>query len=303
MKYYFSEEEKNQLKDEWDIVDVCEQVGITLQTKGSYIYALCPNSSHDDHRFGSCRINKNKQICTCFACQKSWDVYGIIEETQGLSFIDAVLYLAQLSGRLEDFEVEEDKPKKLFLSKKELELLGIPFLNHPIKYNQIVSLSESKLKQKHIIYKYFYYTKEDMITIILDQYKKIVPNKEQDYRILSCIYHKAVEAKKGANLCFTEKELSWLGVHFLEEGYYIGEKRVYVEKRSILSENMEMELILNKCEEKAREYGEMAVYSDRLEEIEYARECCLNLQKIKEKVLEFRNSHDAHFTYLLASSF
>ena len=77
-----------------DIVDV---VGgyVALTRKGGNLFGLCPFHSE---RTPSFSVSPDKQIYYCFGCKRGGGVINFIMEEEGLSFPDAVRFLAKRAG-------------------------------------------------------------------------------------------------------------------------------------------------------------------------------------------------------------
>lgn len=104
------------IKDAASIVDVMSDF-IELKPKGQRYLAICP--FHDDHRLGSFSIYPKANCYKCFACDAKGGPIEFLMQYKGLSYHDALLYLAQKYGiYVEDntkvFEnVKPAKPKEL----------------------------------------------------------------------------------------------------------------------------------------------------------------------------------------------
>ena len=95
------------VKDSAKIVDVVSDY-TRLKKSGVEYDGLCP--FHDDRHTGSFKVNPNKNIATCFSCDKTWDPIEIIRDKEGLSYIDAIRYLAKKFGVYIDETGEKPLP-------------------------------------------------------------------------------------------------------------------------------------------------------------------------------------------------
>ena len=77
-----------------DIVDVVGSY-VQLTRKGSNLFGLCPFHSE---KTGSFSVSPDKQIYYCFGCKRGGGVISFIMEIEGLSFPDAVRFLAKRVG-------------------------------------------------------------------------------------------------------------------------------------------------------------------------------------------------------------
>ena len=96
------------VKDSAKIVDVVSDY-TRLKKSGVEYDGLCP--FHDDRHIGSFKVNPNKNIATCFSCDKTWDPIEFIRDKEGLSYIDAIRYLAKKFGVYIDETGEKPLPE------------------------------------------------------------------------------------------------------------------------------------------------------------------------------------------------
>lgn len=84
----------DELVSRCDIVDVVSSY-VALQHKGSNYFGLCP---FHNEKTGSFSVSPDKQIYYCFGCKRGGGVISFIMEIEGLSFPDAVRFLAKRAG-------------------------------------------------------------------------------------------------------------------------------------------------------------------------------------------------------------
>ena len=77
-----------------NIVDVISEY-IPVEQRGKNYFAVCP--FHDDHN-PSMSISPEKQIYTCFVCGASGNVFSFVKDYEKISFLNAVLLLANKAG-------------------------------------------------------------------------------------------------------------------------------------------------------------------------------------------------------------
>ncbi len=77
------------------LAEVISKHGIGLRPSGQWLIGRCP--FHEDDR-PSLGVQVAKDYWRCFACGKKGDVVSFIQERCGLSFVDALEYLARGSG-------------------------------------------------------------------------------------------------------------------------------------------------------------------------------------------------------------
>ncbi len=77
--------------------DIADVVGsyVQLTRKGSNLFGLCPFHSENTASFS---VSTDKQIYYCFGCKKGGGVVNFIMEEEGLSFPEAVQFLAKRAG-------------------------------------------------------------------------------------------------------------------------------------------------------------------------------------------------------------
>ncbi|MCB0412251.1 MAG: DNA primase, partial [Bdellovibrionales bacterium] len=79
--------------------DIIEVIGQDTQLKGrgSQFMGLCPFPSHKE-RTPSFSVNQDKQVYHCFGCKESGNLITYLRTLRGMSFIEAVEYLANRAG-------------------------------------------------------------------------------------------------------------------------------------------------------------------------------------------------------------
>lgn len=88
------------IKQQADIADVVgEFVSLDYACNKNdrrYLHALCP--FHDDRHLGSFVIDTQKQRCTCYPCNKSWDAVAFLMDLEGMTYPEALRWLANRYG-------------------------------------------------------------------------------------------------------------------------------------------------------------------------------------------------------------
>lgn len=79
------------IKDTADIVDVVSDY-VHLQRRGNNYVGLCP---FHNERTPSFSVNKSRNFCHCFSCHKGGSPVNFIMEKEGVSYQDALRYLAR----------------------------------------------------------------------------------------------------------------------------------------------------------------------------------------------------------------
>ncbi|MFA6305962.1 MAG: DNA primase [Candidatus Gracilibacteria bacterium] len=89
------------IKDRLDIGDVVSQY-VQLKRAGHNFKGLCPFHSEKTPSFV---VSPEKQICHCFGCNKGGDIFGFIQEVEGVTFAEAIKILADRAGlKIESFD-------------------------------------------------------------------------------------------------------------------------------------------------------------------------------------------------------
>lgn len=102
-------EKEQRIKASARIADVLAADGVKLHRKGANLYALCP--FHDDHSIGSFVVSERRNICRCFACDKTWSPVEYLLQRHGMKYPDALRYLAGMYG----IWLDEGRPSKSHL--------------------------------------------------------------------------------------------------------------------------------------------------------------------------------------------
>ncbi|MBY5034982.1 DNA primase [Streptococcus gallolyticus] len=89
-----SKELIDEIKSSVNIVDIIGE-SVALTKAGRNYLGLCPFHGEKTPSFN---VVEDKQFYHCFGCGKSGDVFKFIEETQGISFIDSVQFVADKAG-------------------------------------------------------------------------------------------------------------------------------------------------------------------------------------------------------------
>jgi len=105
----------SQIQTVKDATDIVEIIGakLQLQRSGSYFKALCPFHSEKSPSFF---VSESMQRYKCFGCNKSGDVFTFLEEYEGMSFHEALQFLAQKTGiKLDSYHPsrEDDERKQI----------------------------------------------------------------------------------------------------------------------------------------------------------------------------------------------
>ena len=86
------EQIEQRIKAAANIMDVMEDLGVTLHRCGSGYEGLCP--FHDDRHLGSFKVSESKNIATCFSCGRSWNPIDALMEGLHIDYPTALRHLA-----------------------------------------------------------------------------------------------------------------------------------------------------------------------------------------------------------------
>ena len=148
-----------EIKSRLDIVDIASE-RVALRKTGSNYKGLCPFHKEKTPSF---TVNQDKQIFYCFGCHTGGDLISFVEKTEGLSFYDAVIKLAELAGI--KLKTKESSPEQQRAIDKKQELMNINIIardyyvsniNMPgsegTTYTKLRGLSEETMKKFNIGY-------------------------------------------------------------------------------------------------------------------------------------------------------
>ncbi|MGX7106922.1 DNA primase [Hutsoniella sourekii] len=91
---FIPQEVINQVREQAEIVDVIGQY-VQLTRRGSNYMASCP--FHEDNN-PSFSVSQPKQIYKCFSCGRGGNVFGFIQEIEGIDFPQAVAKVAEIAN-------------------------------------------------------------------------------------------------------------------------------------------------------------------------------------------------------------
>ena len=101
------EDIEQKIKDAANILDVMEDLGVSLHKSGVEYTGLCP--FHKGTKFGNFKVNPRKNIATCFGdCCRSWTPIDALMEGANMTYPEALRHLAATYNIYID---EEPAPK------------------------------------------------------------------------------------------------------------------------------------------------------------------------------------------------
>ena len=136
---------------------VFDRLGIQYDHKNwNLVDYLCPFHDHKTGTFHASKWMRQKNVCHCFACNEHYDTIEFVKQMQNIGFKEAIVWLLEQSGQIDDFPVltgkvkEERKPYQLrYLSEKEKTILGFNQDNgyHSTPGGRIIGISPTKPKE------------------------------------------------------------------------------------------------------------------------------------------------------------
>jgi DNA primase len=110
-----SEQKINEIRNRVNIVDIISNY-VPLKRHGRNYMGLCPFHSEKTPSFV---VSEQKQIFNCFGCHVGGDVFKFVKEYKSISFIEAVIEVAELLG----ISIEESTQPELSQQEKDIEEL------------------------------------------------------------------------------------------------------------------------------------------------------------------------------------
>lgn len=92
----FSQDFIDKVRNSSNIVDLLSEY-TQFKRSGGRLMGLCPFPGHNE-KTPSFSVSEDKQVYHCFGCQRSGQIFTALKELKGLSFPEAVEYLANRAG-------------------------------------------------------------------------------------------------------------------------------------------------------------------------------------------------------------
>ncbi|MFM9043443.1 MAG: CHC2 zinc finger domain-containing protein, partial [bacterium] len=103
-----SRDSVDKVKDAADMVEVVS-AHTELKQQGQRFSGLCP---FHDERTPSFSVNATDKLYYCFGCEASGDLFRFVQEQEGLSFPEAVEWLAERYGVELEREAEDPRAEQ-----------------------------------------------------------------------------------------------------------------------------------------------------------------------------------------------
>lgn len=110
------------IRDRANIADIIGE-SVKLERKGRSLTGLCPFHKEKSPSFN---VNEDRGFYHCFGCKASGDVFKFVQETEGLTFIEAVRNLAERLGiDVEDDLSSDERKRRAAERRQELSLYEV----------------------------------------------------------------------------------------------------------------------------------------------------------------------------------
>ncbi|AGH94637.1 DNA primase [Pseudobdellovibrio exovorus] len=160
----YSPEFVDRVQEANNLVDIISQYTQLKQSGGGYM-GRCPFPDHAE-KTASFSVSESKQVFHCFGCKKSGNLFSFLRDYNGMSFPEAVEYLAERASiplpepvheaHNDHYHEQQDKKKLMLKANKTAmeffrEMLKRAPNDHPIKaYVQKRKLQPETLEEFHI---------------------------------------------------------------------------------------------------------------------------------------------------------
>ena len=130
-------------------VDIAQLINerVPLKQRGRRFLALCPFHSEKTPSF---TVSPDLGIFKCFGCSKAGDAYTFLQEYEGMSFVEALEYLAEKTGvKLERRAVDRhtaDTDKKIF----EINHLAAEYFHYLLTKHKVGERGRAYLKSRAV---------------------------------------------------------------------------------------------------------------------------------------------------------
>lgn len=139
-----------EVKNKTDIVSIIGE-RIELKKAGRNYKALCPFHGEKTPSF---MVSPELQIFKCFGCDAKGDVFGFLEQYEGMEFKEALKYLADRAGiKLirTNFGEASEKEKLIEIHKETMRFYNYLLLKHPLGARALAYLEKDRGLKKSLI--------------------------------------------------------------------------------------------------------------------------------------------------------
>ncbi len=144
----FSQEFIDRVAEANNIVDIISQ-HTQLKSSGGGFMGRCPFPDHPE-KTPSFSVSAQKQVYHCFGCHKKGNIYSFLQEYSGMSFPEAVEYLAERAHiSLPKEEAATSTPTDMAKQKKKA-LIAATQTAARFYHNQLLAVSPDHPVRKYI---------------------------------------------------------------------------------------------------------------------------------------------------------
>lgn len=150
-----AQETIDQIRDRANIADVVGE-SVKLERKGRSLTGLCPFHKEKSPSF---HVNEDRGFYHCFGCKASGDVFKFVQETEGLTFIEAVRALAEkLNIDIEDDLSSEERRRRAAEKRQEQNLFEVnasaaQFFEDMMVQHPLASTARDELERRKLPYR------------------------------------------------------------------------------------------------------------------------------------------------------
>lgn len=144
----FSQDFIDKVRDANNIVDLFSEY-TQLKRSGGRLMGLCPFPGHGE-KTPSFSVSEDKQVYHCFGCQRSGQIFTALKELKGLSFPEAVEYLANRAGIIMPHESVRSKADIEAKTHRE-KLLKVNAFTAQVFHHQLKQVGADHQAQKYCV--------------------------------------------------------------------------------------------------------------------------------------------------------
>ena len=144
----------DQIRARANLADIIGE-SVKLTRKGRSLLGLCPFHKEKSPSFN---VNEERGFYHCFGCKASGDVFKFVQETEGLTFMEAVRSLAERTGVELIDDLSGDERKRRAAEKREEALYDVSrtaalFYQQMLETHALAHFAHAELKKRGLPYK------------------------------------------------------------------------------------------------------------------------------------------------------
>lgn len=130
-------------------VDIAQIIGekVALKQRGRRFVGLCPFHSEKTPSF---TVSPEMGIYKCFGCNSAGDVFTFLEKHDGMTFVEALEFLAEKTGVKLDRRVVDDRLQQAEKQILEINHLAAEFYHYILIKHRVGQKARDYLKSRHI---------------------------------------------------------------------------------------------------------------------------------------------------------